>query len=155
MMKTQLHTKPSRLFLVLMIGLLGLLTNSQASAEEATQVFNTQTHISSDGLAIQQPMISQPDILKTLTQAHKLLSQQGQQAQKIINENDSGKNIVIAAIMPGGLLYLAYQKNKVASAKTTLTEVSNELANLDEDAVTLYQPVYEPARQPIVVARYP
>ena len=140
---------------MIIIGLVTLFTSIQAGAEEAAQVFNTQTHIGSDGLAIQQPVISQTDILKTLTQAHFLLSQQGQDAQTIISENNSSQNMVIAAIMPGGLLYLAYQKNKVASAKTALTAINNELANLDKDAVTLYQPVYEPTRQPIIVARYP
>jgi len=155
MMKTKPHTKLTQLLPVIMIGLVTLLTSIQANAEQAEAVFNTQIHIGSDGLAIQQPVISQTEILKTLTQAHLLLSQQGQDAQTIIKENDNRKNMVIAAIMPGGLIYLAYQKNKVANAKTTLTTVNNELANLDKDAVTLYQPVYEPTRQPIIIARYP
>ncbi len=155
MMKTQTQTKRTQRLSILLIGFLSLFTAVQASAEEGQHVFNTQVHIGSDGLAIQQPTITQTEILKTLSQAHHLLTKKIDNAQKVISENNTGKNMAVAAIMPGGLIYLAYKQSKVSSAKTTLAEVKNELASLDKDAITLYQPVYKPASQPIVVARYP
>jgi len=135
----------ARLFLVL-----GLFISTQVAAEQSN-IYTTQIHIDSDGLAVQQPTISQTEILNTLTQAHRLLTAQGQEAELVVKENNLGGNMVVAAIMPGGLIYLAYQQSKLTNAKTTLTEVENELEDLDADAVTLYKPVY----QPIVVARYP
>ena len=155
MMKTQPQNRNSQRLLILLVGLVSLFSTFQANADERKLVFNTQIHIGSDGLAIQQPMISQTEILKTLTQAHQLLTKQGDDAQKIISENNSGTNMAVAAIMPGGLIYLAYKQSKLSGAESTLTDVKNELANLDKDAVTLYQPVYKPANKTIVVARYP
>jgi len=140
---------------MLFIGMVSIFMTVQASAEEVKHVFKTQINIGSDGLAIQQPTISQTEILKTLTQAHHLLSQKGLDAEKIITENNASANIAIAAIMPGGLIYLAYKQSKLSGAKATLTEIKNELTNLDEDAMTLYRPVYKPSNQAILVARYP
>ena len=137
----------------LVIGLLGLLINAHAFAEQ--NIYTTQIHIASDGLAIQQPSISQTEILNTLTQAHRLLTAQGVMAKAIVEEHNSGKNMVVAAIMPGGLIYLAYKQGKFENAKTELTQIENELIHLDTDAVTLYKPVYQPTRQPILIARYP
>jgi len=139
---------------LLIAGLFGLLS-VHAIAGQPANIYKTQVHIDSDGLAIQQPTISQTEILQTLTQAHRLLTAQGQKAKTVVDEHDSGKNMVVAAIMPGGLIYLAYQQSKIDSAQTTLTNVASELEDLDTDAVTLYKPVYNTIHQPILVARYP
>ena len=154
------HTKPQtnlnhRLITHLFIGLLGLFMSTHAIAEQTNDIYSTQIHIDNDGLAVLQPSISQTEILNTLTQAHRLLTAQGFMAKAIIDENDAGKNMIVAAIMPGGLLYLAYKQGKVENAKTELTHIENELSHLDDDAVTLYRQVYQPTRQPILVARYP
>ena len=144
-----------RLLSGLFIAMAGMLMTVQANAEQTPDVYNTQVHIDSDGLAIQQPTISQTEILDTLTQAHRLLTQQGQEARTVVKEHNAGNNMVVAAIMPGGLIYLAYQQNKFENAQTELVDIENELEGLDTDAITLYKPVYQPARQPILVARYP
>jgi len=128
----------------------GLFISTQVAADQYN-IYNTQIHIDSDGLAVQQPTISQTEILNTLTQAHRLLTDQGQKAKTVVTEHNTEGNMVVAAIMPGGLIYLAYQQSKLKAAETKLTQVENELEDLDADAVTLYKPVY----QPIVVARYP
>jgi len=154
MMKTQPQTRQFRVLAILLVGILSIFS-MQASADERGAIYNTQIHIGSDGLAIQQPMISQTEILKTLTKAHLLLSKQSKKAEKIIAENNTGNNMAIAAILPGGLIYLAYKRSKVSSAKTELLDVNHQIALLDKDAVTLYQPVYQPAKQPFIVARYP
>jgi len=132
----------------------GLGTTSIVAAEEQS-LFNTHIHIGNDGLAVQHPVISQTEILNTLTQAHRLLSLQSEKAQSIIAKDSSGSNMIFAAIIPGGLIYLAFQRSKIAKAKTTLTEIESELENLDLDAVSLYQPVYKPTSQAALVARYP
>ena len=59
--------------------------------------------------------------------------------RSIIDEHDAGNNMIVAAIMPGGLFYLAYKQGKVETAKTELTQIENELSDLDDDAVTLYR----------------
>lgn len=135
--------------------LFGLLLSVHATAEQSTNIYTTQIHIDNDGLAIQQPSISQTEILSTLTQAHRLLSAQEIVAKTIVEEHDAGKNMVVAAIMPGGIIYLAYKQGKFENAKTKLSNIENELTDLDTDAVTLYKQVYQPTRQPILVARYP
>jgi len=135
----------TRAFLVL-----SLFISTQVTADQSN-IYSTQIHIDSDGLAVQQPTISQTEILSTLTQAHRLLTAQGQKAKTVVTEHNTEGNMVVAAIMPGGLIYLAYQQSKLKNAQTTLTQVEDELEDLDADAVTLYKPVY----QPIVVARYP
>jgi len=156
MMKTRPYNKLLTRFTVVLIALLNLQAISHANASEANMnVYATQVSIASDGLAIQQPVISQTEILNTLTQAHRLLSEKGQAAKTVVEEHDAGKNMVVAAIMPGGLLYLAYQQSKVNTARETLSHVESELESLDTDAVTLYKPVYRPSNQPIIVARYP
>jgi len=149
-------TQPHIIFLtrLLVAGLLGFLS-FHAQAEQPSNIFKTQVHIDSDGLAIQQPIISQTEILQTLTQAHRLLSAQGQKAKTVVDEHNAEKNMVVAAIMPGGLIYLAYQQSKMDKAQITLANVANELEDLDADAVTLYKPVYNTIHQPILVARYP
>ena len=155
MVDTYIMMKTQRYLSLIVSLLIGLLLPTQAMAEQSANIYATQVHIDSDGFAIQQPVISQTEILDTLTQAHQLLSAQGQQANNIVKEHDNGANMVVAAIMPGGFIYLAYQQNKLESAQTALSEIKNELSKLDTDAVTLYKPVYQPTRQPILVARYP
>lgn len=154
MMKTQTQ-KTLQQMAITLIGLLAVFMTLNVKADEKPAVFNTQIHIGSDGFAIQQPVISQTEILGSLTLAHRLLSKQSKNAKKIIRENDTSKNMTIAAFMPGGLIYLAYKQSKLSSAKTSLTKINSELAKLDEDAVSLYQPVYQPAHQTIIIARYP
>jgi len=155
MMNMRKQTSLVPYFFSLCLGMIALLISAPASAELTPHVYTTQVHVGSDGLAIQQPSISQTEILNTLTQAHRLLTAQGQKAKTVVTEHDTGNNIVVAAIMPGGLIYLAYQQNKLKNAQTTLANVENELESLDADAVTLYKPVYPPSHQPIVIARYP
>lgn len=152
MKETQQHT---HLIAKLLLGLLGILMSVSATAEQTAHIYDTQVHIDRDGLAIQQPSISQTEILNTLTQAHHLLTAQGQQAKTIVAEYDSGSNMLVAAIMPGGLIYLAYQQNKFENAQTTLSRIENELTDLDTDAVALYRNVASTTRRPILVARYP
>ncbi|MCK4743003.1 MAG: hypothetical protein KAT25_04225 [Sulfuriflexus sp.] len=144
-----------RMIIHLFIGLLGLLVSTHTIAGQSDNIYSTQIHIGSDGLAILQPSISQTEILDTLTQAHRLLTAQEVMAKAIVDEHDAGKDMIVAAIMPGGLLYLAYKKGKFENAKTELTQIENELTNLDTDAVTLYKPVYNTIHQPILIARYP
>lgn len=145
-----MQTPPQKMFFqrltVLFIGLFSSLLTSQINAADEQQIFNTQIYLGSDGLGIQQPSISQTEILKTLSQAHLLLTQQGDDAQKTITENSVTGNIAMAAIIPGGLIYLAYKQSKISNAEAILTGIKNELLSLDRDAVTLYQ---------VVVARYP
>jgi len=152
----KLHTNLNhRLITHLFIGLLGLFISTQTIAEQSNDIYSTQIHIDADGLAVLQPSISQTEILNTLTQAHRLLTAKGFMAKAIIDEHDAGNNMIVAAIMPGGLLYLAYKQGKVENAKTELTHIEKELSHLDDDAVTLYKPVYQLAQQPIIIARYP
>jgi len=155
MMKTNSSRYLTGLLANFLFGLLVTFAATTIVAAEEKAIFNTQISIGNDGLAVQQPVISQTDILKTLTQAHRLLSVKNKQAQTIIAEDTSGKNMIMVAIIPGGLLYLAYQRSKVANAKIMLTNIKSELENLDIDAVSLYQPVYKPTGQTILVARYP
>lgn len=155
MMQKHSVSSLARLITVLLFIILASFSTTSIVADEALPLYSTHIHISSDGLAIQQPIISQTEILHTLTQAHRLLSLKSKTAQSILAKESSGNNMILAAIIPGGLIYLAYQRNKIANAKVTLTEVESDLKNLDVDAVTLYQPVYIPLTQPILVARYP
>jgi len=130
--------------------LVNLCINTLAWAESEPEGYSMQTSFGSDGLAIRLPVISQAELLATLNLAHNLLSKQERQAQQVIDNSSKGKDAVIAAVMPGGLLYYAYQKQKLSHAENTLSEVTTELNRLDVDAVTLYDPVGA-----IVIARHP
>jgi len=140
---------------MLLIGVTTVFATTQASAGEFEPIFKTEVHMVSGGLSIHLPVVTQSDILNALNQAHVLLSQQKQDTKKIINESNRENNVVIAAIIPGGLLYLAYKRNKLANAKTSLTKINNELTTLNEDTVALYQPILKPANQPTLIAHLP
>jgi len=145
-----MFTAPRTCLAALAVLLLNTSFNSIAWAEDKPGGYSLQTHIGADGLAIRIPTITQPELLATLNQAYALLSQQRRAARQVVSDRSKGDDAVIAAVMPGGLIYYAIQKQKLNQAKITLSKVKTELNSLDVDAVSLYDPVGA-----IVIARHP
>ena len=148
--RSHIFTRPGACLAVLATLVLNTCFNTLAWGDDEPQGYSMHTSFGKDGLAVRLPAISQAELLATLNQAHHLLSKQERQAQQVIDKSSQGKDAVIAAVMPGGLLYYAYKQQKLSDAKNTLTEVASELDGLDVDAVTLYDPAGA-----IVIARYP
>jgi hypothetical protein len=56
---------------------------------------------------------------------------------RVEDSRSGAKDALIAAIMPGGLLYAAFRKHSAGQARKELETVSNELEELNHDLLAL------------------
>jgi len=126
---------------------LGLLFSGLSLSAHADSIYKLSAVQSSDGYITQQPTISAYQLERVLEDADSYL--QGKQSnleQKVSKHKDAGENVILAAIMPGGLLYMAYHKGQQSSAEGKLVlvkqdqqEIINDRTRLQLDAPTIIQ----------------
>ena len=135
--------------------LLALLYTPIASANEQP-LYELEMVTADDGITVGLPVIDRQQLNQALADARVLLTAENHRLEQYIEDNRPSTNgTVIALIMPGGLMYLAYRQGIVASAKSNLIEVQGELVEIKTDVVALYEPLEGPVYKKIVVARYP
>lgn len=106
---------------------------------------------SSDGLITHEPRISQTDLNDALIENKYLLNVQTNELKKFIAKNDiSAQTNIMAAIMPGGLIYLAWKKTQLSNASDELETFENDLSALQADTIAL-----RVTTETILVARFP
>jgi hypothetical protein len=107
----------------------------------STPLFQLEPHHSTDSLSVAWPVISDSQLMLAIDDARLYLgNQQKTAAQRISKYRDGSDNYLLAAVMPGGMLYLAYQKSQLKASKQTLQEINADIATLADDRLNLDLP---------------
>ena len=114
--------------------------------------FSLETVQSDDGFVTRQPTISTRQLQESMAETEHYLANKTSSLEKSVNDHrKAGNNLIIAAVMPGGLLYMAYHKGQQHVAENELESVQQAKVELQEDVsrLQLDKPVS------IQVARFP
>lgn len=143
-MKTLLHK------LLLALALLGGFVTVGAHAAQ-DGVFALERVRSADGFATNEPTINHYQLQRVVDDTSSyLVDKQATLEKDISKHRKAGNNLVLAAVMPGGLLYLAYHKGQQLSAEKKLDLVEQSRQELQEDSKRL-----ELETSPVIIARFP
>ena len=146
-MKTQ---KTHALFHILLLGLLWSV-GTTVNAADQEGLFELRLMKTSDGLVTAEPRISQQELNDALIENQHLIKVRSQKLEEYIEENKiTAKTGVVAAIMPGGLIYLAVRQAQLSSANTKLETLQADMGNLQSDTLALHV-----EQGPVLVARFP
>ena len=98
-------------------------------------------HTTTDaGFSVDLPAVDSNLLVEQVKSLLVLLKQRQQELTEFVDRNKLGtKDAVITAIMPGGLLYAAYKKNKLEQAKTELVRTTEEVAELAHDLLAMQE----------------
>jgi hypothetical protein len=130
--------------------LLLLLISAPTQVLAASPLFQLELQRSPDSLAVAWPTISQSQLILAVDEARLLLAEQQQTTAKRVSKyRDGSDNYLLAAVMPGGMLYLAYQKSQLRASKQALQGINADITALADDRVKLGLP------QNLQVARNP
>lgn len=144
-----MQTHSHKLLLILGM-LLSCLTLTAQAAENG--IYSLETIQAADGFITSQPSINHYQLERVLEETDRYLLRKQTELKKSISEHsEAGENIFLAAIMPGGLLYLAYHKGQQSSAENNLVtmQLSQQEFRNDRVRMNLDAPVT------ILVARFP
>jgi len=142
--------KTYALFHILRLGLLWAI-GTTANAANQESLFDLHLVKMSDGLVTAEPRISQQELNNALTDCKHLISMRSQKLEEYIEENRiTAKTGVIAAIMPGGLIYLAVRKASLSDANDKLETLQLDMDDLQTDTLAL-----RVEQGPVLVARFP
>lgn len=146
-MKTQ---KSHALFHILSLSLLWAVSTELVAAGREGP-FDLQMVQRPDGLMTAEPRISRHDLNQALVENHHLVNVRSQKLEDYIEENKiTARTGVLAAIMPGGLIYLAVRKSQLSSANSKLEGLQSDVKNLRTDHLALHE-----NDTTILVARFP
>jgi hypothetical protein len=138
------------LFHLLVLGLLWSVGITTLAAEQQV-LFELRTVKAHDGLVTAEPRISQQELNNALAESRHLLSVRRHKLEAFIEANRiTARTGVVAAVMPGGLVYLAVRKARLSNANVKLENLQADLGNLQADILALYA-----EESPILVARFP
>jgi len=100
---------------------------------------------------IQLPTVERAVLIEqVVTLRSQLIEHKQALVQTVENKKLDGRDAVITAIMPGGLLYAGYKKARYEQARNELASVSADIEELSADLLTL-----QSRSAPTVVASIP
>lgn len=103
-----------------------------------TQNRNGTHTINTDGLYLDIPSVNYNQLIKQIRTSHARLTQRKHEKTRYLDENQlNSKDTLIAVIMPGGLLYAAARKNNLDKAQSELSEITEAMAELSYDLLTI------------------
>jgi hypothetical protein len=137
------------LFHILLLSFLWAIgTFTQAAEHEG--LYNLHTVKNADGLVTVEPRISQQELNNALIESKQLISTRRHNLESFIAENRiTAQTGAIAAVMPGGLIYLAVRQARLSSANEKLESLQADMNALKSDVLALHE------EAPILVARFP
>ena len=104
-----------------------------------------------DDLIVMEPRISQQQLNDALIENKYLVNVRSNKLKEFIEENRiTAKTGVLAAVMPGGLVYLAWRKTQLNEANEKLENLQQDIGDLQTDTLALRVDT-----TPILVARFP
>jgi hypothetical protein len=142
-------------FHILLLGLLWTIGITASAADRQgtlePRLFELHTVKEHDGLVTAEPRISQKELNHVLAESKHLLSVRSHKLEEYIEENRiTGKTGVMAAVMPGGLIYLAVRKARLSEANVKLENLKSDTRELQTDILALHE-----EESPLLIARFP
>jgi hypothetical protein len=118
--------------------LAALADNTAESLIHDTQSRGWTHTVGIEGLHFDIPSVDYNLLIKEIRMTHAYNAQREQQISRYLHDKQmNSKDAVIAAIMPGGLLYAAVRKNNLVQAKTRLAEVTEIMDELSYDLLAM------------------
>ena len=104
-----------------------------------------------DQYLIQLPDVDREALIEQVRALRSLLIQRKQAlVQSAADKKPDGNNAVIAAIMPGGLLYAVYKNARYKQAKNELARVNADIEEYSDDLLAM-----QPGSAPVAIAQLP
>lgn len=104
-----------------------------------------------DQLTIQLPDVDRDALIEKLRTLRSQLIQRKQVlVQSVAEKEMDGGDAIIAAIMPGGLIYAGYKKARHAQAQNELVQISDDIEEFSDDLVAMQY-----GAAPVFVAQLP
>lgn len=142
--------KTHALFHIFLLGLLSTMSTAVPAAER-DGLFELYTVKNHDGLVTAEPRISQQELNDVLVENKYLINVRRHKLEVFIEENRITANTgIMAAIMPGGLIYLALRKANLHEANVELENLQTDMNDLQSDIFALHV-----EEGPVLVARFP
>ncbi|WP_126453148.1 hypothetical protein [Sulfuriflexus mobilis] len=121
------------------------------AAAEREGLFELHMVRMADGLVTAEPKLSQQELDDALAECRHLIHARSHRLEDYIEENRiTAKTGIVAAVMPGGLIYLAVRKSQLNDANAKLENLQADMDNLQSDTLALHV-----EEAPILVARFP
>ena len=125
--------------------------STNASAAEHESLFELHNVEMYDGLVTAEPKISQQALNNALAETRYMIGIRSQRLEAFIDDNRITANTgIMAAIMPGGLIYLALRKANLHEANVELENLQADKNDLQSDILALHK-----EQNPILIARFP
>jgi hypothetical protein len=103
-----------------------------------TQSHNRHHIVNAEGLYIDLPSVDYNHLIEDIRRSQAYSMRQEQQIIKYLDENQlDTKDALLAAIMPGGLLYAAVRKSNLEQAKSKLAEITEVVDELSYDLLAM------------------
>ena|GEM_PF-5081689 len=119
-------------------------------AAEYKGLFGLHTVKNTDGLFTAEPRISQQELNNALVESKQLISVRSHNIEEFMEENRiTTQTGVVAAVMPGGLIYLAVRQARLSAANEKLESLQADMNALKSDVLALHE------ETPVLIARFP
>ncbi len=136
---------PHRLHLTIAFFLQTFMLQSAHAEQTLAPVSNA------DQFTIQLPAVDREALIEQIVKLRSQFIKHKQAlVQMVADKKLDGRDAVITAIMPGGLLYAGYKKARYEQARNELASVSTDIQELSADLLSL-----QSRSAPTVVARVP
>jgi hypothetical protein len=115
------------------------LTVQAADAVDSTNLESSWLYVEQDsGLITNIPAMERKELIGSLKEVTQSLSQEREQLSSTVEKKKfTGKDTLISAILPGGMLYASYRMASYKNAKKELADVSISIEELTSDVVRL------------------
>jgi hypothetical protein len=127
-----------KLFMAIPFGLLALNVQA-AEGANTTDRESSWLYVEQDsGLVTNVPAMERTELIGSLKKVTQSLSQEKEQLSSTVEKKKfTGKDTLISAILPGGMLYASYRMASYKNAKKELADVSISIEELTSDVVRL------------------
>jgi pyruvate/oxaloacetate carboxyltransferase len=102
-------------------------------------------------LAVQLPGVDHEELVDLVTTLRsQLILRKQELMQTVENSHFEGSDAILAAILPGGLLYAGFQKARHEQAREELEQVDAEIEQYSSDILAM-----QPAPSPVAIFQLP
>ena len=115
-----------------------LAETSTTPATGATHSRDWVDTANDEGFYIDLPAVNYRQLIGLIRTYRTYLTDRKKEIARYLEEHRlDGKDVLITAILPGGLLYAAVRKGQLEQAKAELSEVSEDIAELSRDLLAM------------------
>jgi pyruvate/oxaloacetate carboxyltransferase len=102
-------------------------------------------------LAVQLPGVDREELVDLVTTLRsQLILRKQELVQTVEDSHFGGSDAILAAILPGGLLYAGFQKARHEQAREELEQVNAEIEQYSSDILAM-----QPAPSPVAIVQLP